>query len=150
MRKIIVSLFLIPLTFTISQKYYIDSQYGNDNNLGNSPKQAWQTISKITETKFIPGAEILFKRNGIWREELNIPNSGKYAKPIKISAYGKGDSPKILGSEKIENIVKHNESIWKFSANLAIGWLWFIDKNDSIHWGNKVEQYENPMFLYIR
>ena len=59
--------------------YYIDATNGNDSNNGTSPTTAWNTISKVNSSIFIPGDSIKFKCGEEWREQLNIPSSLFYA-----------------------------------------------------------------------
>jgi hypothetical protein len=52
--------------------YYVDAASGSDTNSGTSESAAWKTIAKVSGISFAPGDRILFKRGGIWREELQL------------------------------------------------------------------------------
>ena len=132
--------------------YYVSSLDGNDGNSGLSPNFAWRTIAKVNKAIFNPGDEILFKRNNIWREELIISSNGELNKAIKYSAYGEGDNPKILGANQLLEFIKFRENIWLAKPGKKIGWLWFINKNDSIIWGTKkpnVKELLNNYDFYL-
>jgi len=53
--------------------YYIDSERGDDDNNGHSPKAAWKTLTKANNTVFNPGDRILLEANSIWN---GIPTVG--------------------------------------------------------------------------
>jgi len=79
--------------------YYVDNTAGNDNNSGTSPSTAWKTIARVNQASFAPGDQILFKRGGIWREQLTISAAGMPGNPILFDAFGSGSSPVISGSD---------------------------------------------------
>ncbi|WP_262249678.1 hypothetical protein [Parapedobacter soli] len=45
--------------------YYVDDTEGDDGLDGTSPNTAWQSLHKINNTLFGPGARILFKSGGV-------------------------------------------------------------------------------------
>jgi Glycosyl hydrolase family 10 len=76
--------------------YYV-SNNGSDSNNGLSPSAPWQTIAHVNAQTFTPGTSILFQNGGVWREQLNIAQSGTAGNPITIGAYGTGALPRITG-----------------------------------------------------
>lgn len=80
-----------------AETYYVDATDGNDSNSGTSPSEAWQSISKINNTSFQPGDQILFQRGEVWTERLQPSTSGTSNSPITYSAYGSGIKPTIDG-----------------------------------------------------
>ena len=83
-----------------SQAYYIDATLGDDNNKGNSPKEAWKSLSKIQSVKLKAGDEILLKKGETFHGELFIEGVGTKEAPILIDAYGdKGNNPCIVGHD---------------------------------------------------
>jgi hypothetical protein len=81
--------------------YYVDSLGGSDSNTGTSSSTPWQTIAKVNAQTFHPGDSILFRAGDIWREQLNISNSGANAAPITFSSYGTGAPPIISGASLV-------------------------------------------------
>lgn len=79
--------------------YYVDNVAGNDSNSGTSPSTAWKTVARVNQASFAPGDQILFKRGGIWREQLTISTAGMPGNPILFDAYGGGNAPVISGSD---------------------------------------------------
>jgi parallel beta-helix repeat protein len=79
--------------------YYVDNVAGSDTNSGTSPSTAWKTVARVNQASFAPGDQILFKRGGIWREQLTISAAGMPGNPILFDAYGSGNAPVISGSE---------------------------------------------------
>ena len=56
--------------------YYVDQVAGSDSNSGTSPSTAWKTVGRVNQASFAPGDRILFKRGGIWHEQLTISAAG--------------------------------------------------------------------------
>ncbi|MCK4886883.1 MAG: right-handed parallel beta-helix repeat-containing protein [Planctomycetes bacterium] len=69
-------------------RYYFDSVGGDDGNLGTSPDQAWQSLSKFNSITFLPGEKIYFKADSVWTGQLIPKGSGVSGNPIIIDAYG--------------------------------------------------------------
>jgi parallel beta-helix repeat protein len=91
---------VIP-AFANAAVYYVDAQAGKDANKGTTIKKPWKTIGKVNGSAFQPGDSILFKRGGIWREQLIIPSSGTAGNPITFGAYGTGAKPVISGADVV-------------------------------------------------
>lgn len=86
-------------------KYYVDSQYGNDDHSGKSQKLAWKSLAKVNAQTLVPGDQVFFKRGGKWDGQLLPKGSGSKGKPIVITAYGKGDLPEIAANGKFKDAV---------------------------------------------
>lgn len=80
------------------ETYYVSSTQGNDNNAGTSPAEAWASLQKISNNKFIKGDSILFKSGDEFIGQLAVPSSGSATDPIVFSKYGEGSKPIINGS----------------------------------------------------
>lgn len=94
---IIVSATLIPVC-AAGTTYYVDAAAGNDNNTGMSQGSAWQTLTKVNNTTFQPGDQILFKAGGVWNGTLYPKGNGASGSPITIDMYGSGNKPLINGN----------------------------------------------------
>ena len=68
--SVILNLDVLAANFATA--YYVDNTAGNDSNSGTSPSTAWKTVARVNQASFAPGDQILFKRGGIWREQLTI------------------------------------------------------------------------------
>ncbi len=118
-KAIILLLFFLPFFYpdAINAATYYVTNSGNDScnglsqNIGSSGTCAWQSISKVNSSSFLPGDSVLFKKGDIWREQLNIPSSGSSGSPIIFSSYGSGDKPKIYGSTLASTWTSENYSI---------------------------------------
>jgi Right handed beta helix region len=71
--------------------YYV-SPTGNDNNTGNSPADAWHTISRVNLESFRPGDRILFLGGATFAGNLslNLGTQGRAGDPITVSSFGCG------------------------------------------------------------
>lgn len=83
--------------------YYVDKTLGDDSWSGEHGTQQngdgpWETINKVNISSFNAGDSILFKRDEVWREQLDPPNTGTDGNQITFGAYGSGDNPLILAS----------------------------------------------------
>jgi Carbohydrate esterase, sialic acid-specific acetylesterase len=77
---------------------YVDASGGDDSNDGHTEKTAWQTLEKVNQPTFGPGAKILLKCGSMWIGQLHPKGSGSAQQPILIDQYGKGQKPLIDGN----------------------------------------------------
>lgn len=72
--------------------YYIDAVTGNDNNSGTSTDSPWRTPSKVSNTRFKPGDQVLFKGGQVHSGNLafSSTDSGTQTSPVVVSSYGSG------------------------------------------------------------
>ena len=70
--------------------YYVSAD-GNDENDGLTPETAWLTPAKVSNTAFLPGDGVFFRRGDIFRGQI-IACEG-----VTYSAYGEGKKPEIYG-----------------------------------------------------
>lgn len=83
---------------TVSGTYFVDDISGNDGGAGNYAAP-WKTVSKVNGRTFSAGDKILFRRGGVWREQLTAPSAGTGGNPIVFGSYGDNeDSPEITGA----------------------------------------------------
>ena len=75
--------------------YYVDSQQGDDANLGTSPSKAWRTLDRVNAMTFAPGDQILFRAGTRYTGQLRLQGSGKEGAPIVVAAFGEGPRPRI-------------------------------------------------------
>lgn len=76
-----------------TERYYINSQTGNDTNTGISINSPWKSLKKLEEITFQPGDSILFAKNSVFQGSIAFKSSGNAEKPIVISSYGEGSLP---------------------------------------------------------
>jgi hypothetical protein len=76
-----------------NNRYYINSQTGNDANSGISIDAPWKSLKKLEEIAFQPGDNILFAKNSTFQEGIIFKSSGIAQDPIIISTYGEGLTP---------------------------------------------------------
>ena len=101
--------------------YYVSND-GNDEADGKSPETAWATIDRLASAQFQFGDAIFFERGGVWHK-ASLPGSIRYTEGLTLSAYGKGDKPKLIGSPEngtgadkwsLYYEGPNGERIWKF------------------------------------
>lgn len=121
MRSLILILLLIVFSSCLGEnRYYIDSENGNDANSGLTPKLAWASLIKVNQTEFKAGDIILFKSGSSWNGQLELKGSGTENAPIQINKYGDGKKPAINGNgEKLYTLLLHNIEHWEV-RNLEI------------------------------
>jgi parallel beta-helix repeat protein len=137
-RTKIFALFLFHFSFFINgwaTTYYIDAKHGKDTNDGLTESNAWKTISKVNNSDFLPGDNILFKKGDIWREQITVHSSGAIGNPITFCSYGNGGKPVINGAEIISNWseVDGNPNLWKATCDNIPETVYFDGKR-----GNRV------------
>jgi len=123
---IVISLLLVTNICSQSIGYYVSDTDGNDLNLGTSPSQAWQTLTKVNQTTFQPGDTIYFKSGDGWVGQLMPKGSGSLGLPIVINMYGGNIKPLIDGNGVIGQGTLYfvNQEYWEIN-NLEI-------KNDAV------------------
>lgn len=134
--------------------YYVANSGDNDAD-GLTPDTAWRTIDRVNgEPGLKPGDAVLFQRGDTWREELVITWSGAPGAPITFGAYGTGDKPRILGSERATDWspVGGVANVWQSAT--ALDWpragygdahpssIFFGEKDDSVTWGRVQDIHE--------
>ncbi len=91
----VLILVIMSIAWTAAQTTYYVDPAGNDGAAGTSPTSAWRTVSKVSGMSFSPGDQVLFKRGGVWSEELSPASSGSTSAPIVFGAFGSGARPVI-------------------------------------------------------
>lgn len=124
-----------PTIIGNGNSYYIDSANGYDGNSGLSPNLAWKSVSKVNSFTFSQGDQILFIRNGTWRERI-IPQSGTKEGWIYYGAYGTGAKPLFIGSISLIDANK-----WEIIGNQT--WQWIPNLNEDV--GNLIFNNETQV-----
>jgi hypothetical protein len=100
--------------------YYVDSITGGDHNSGTSADYAWKTLTRVNETRFLPGDKILFKSGSVWQGHFSPKGSGTEQRPILVNKYGGDVQPIISGGGDAEDaVLLKNQEYWEIS-NLEI------------------------------
>ncbi|MBN1437237.1 MAG: right-handed parallel beta-helix repeat-containing protein [Sedimentisphaerales bacterium] len=100
------------------QVYYIDPASGDDANNGLSVEQAWQTHDG---RDFMPGDTVLFKRESVIRNTLNMCNGTEHG-CVTYGAYGSGAKPRFMGSVELDDTahwVEDRPNIWRWQGAFA-------------------------------
>ena len=113
--RIHLGLVLLFSVRALSLTYYVDSQAGNDRNIGTAAEKAWKSLAKVNAATFGPGDKILFKAGSRYTGGLAPKGSGKEGRPIIMDVYGKGDRPRIDG-EGI--LATHHQKIRVIKPNI--------------------------------
>jgi len=131
---IFAGLVMISTSSLSATTYYVDALVGDDTNIGTLPESAWQTLSKLNNTKFIPGDSILFKSDNKWTGWFAPQGAGNEGAPIVVDMYGNGNKPILDGSGQTNHVVRlANVDYWELN-NLEI-------TNDSESEGSRIGVY---------
>lgn len=127
---IIISMMAIRLT---AAEYYVDSENGDDDASGKTPKVAWKSLARVNRAGFLPGDIVRFKRGSSWRGQL-WPKSGESGAPIVYTSYGDGEKkPSLMGSVPLDK-----ESDWIDDGNR----IWST-KPDTVRLGKELPEFAN-------
>ena len=144
-KTIVVAIFsmLVCLsTFPVNAAlYYVDDEAGDDDNPGTSPSNAWRTVSKVNSVSLEAGDSVLFKRGGVWREQVVISQSGTHDNPIRYASYGLGPKPVIDLSQRVDNWEPWNGSIYVANVNFDVQQVFVNGKHA------RIAQFPNDRFL---
>jgi hypothetical protein len=80
-----------------AENYYVDAARGKDDNPGNSPGQAWRSVTRVNQVFFRAGDVIHFHTDQVWRESL-VCRGGEGNSPVTYTSYGEGRKPLFLAS----------------------------------------------------
>lgn len=93
-----------------NKKTFFVAASGDDSADGKTAKTAWRTIAKVNQTRFEPGAQILFRSGDVWREQVTVGASGAAGAPITFGAYPNASdnsankkAPLIAGSDLVKD-----------------------------------------------
>ncbi len=134
---------LYSLISTVNATVYYVSNSGDDSSAGTSIGKPWKTLSKVNNTYFQPGDQILFKRGDKWSGTITVNAPGISGRPIIYGAYGEGEKPKIYGSEKITGWTEHTGNIYKATFNGNINQLFVEDEK------MKAARHPNSGYVFI-
>jgi hypothetical protein len=121
MRFVFISLLVAAIEFGFgavrpgwAATYYV-SPTGSDTSEGLSPETAWQSVAKVNARQFAAGDEVLFQRDGVWRESLKPLCDGTHDAPLVFAAYGKGSKPVFCGSDPLTESKewKRDGELWR-------------------------------------
>lgn len=93
---------------TYGTTYYVDAENGNDDNSGKSPKDAWQSLTKVSATTFKAGDHILLRASSVWNGQMLYPKgSGDTGASIVLDLY-EMDGDKAIYSANTRPIINGN------------------------------------------
>jgi len=113
-------------TPSVGRVFYI-SPSGNNNNDGQSPARAWQTITKVNAATVLPGDTFLFEGGQSFTGATLTPKGGSSSGYVTYSSYGLGKAI-ILGDNRVAAIASDvsycviSELIFKGINQPTTGW----------------------------
>jgi len=115
--------------------FYVNSDSSgatvSDLSSGTYADSAWATLARVTAEVLQADDTVSFIAGSLFREELQIDESGTRGAMIVYIKEGVGDNPLILGSEKIDTwTLAQGDSIWE-SADVTSD-----PSSGSSRWGN--------------
>ncbi len=92
------SLPVVASGIPIPPSYYVSFSGGNDLNSGRTAATAWKTFTNLDGLTLGPGSTVYLKRGDVWaNSKLVLNGKGISGSPIKLTAYGDGNRPRITG-----------------------------------------------------
>lgn len=124
-------------TVSVSGTRYYVSMSGNDENPGTSPNLAWRSADRVKTAALSYGDGVFFERGGVWRGVSLACVSG-----VTYAAYGEGEKPKLLGSDKDyadPSLWQETDvpNVWKTKDNI-FGSAGFVSFNNGEKFAKKV------------
>jgi len=108
----------------LATEYFFDSQTGSDENQGTSPETPLRTLEKLRYLNLEPGDVVRFKRGCEFRGHLSFQGNGVENNPIRLTAYGDGSKPEILGSINLTEWEHHEGEVYKQFVPIEQFWFW--------------------------
>ncbi len=99
---------------------------GRDGNTGTSPRQAWETVTRVDRAVLRPGDTVLFKGGATFSDETLMPGEGFEAsgtpeQPIRFGSYGPGAARLTRGVWLGTNALHPDGPSWLSFRDLALG-----------------------------
>lgn len=110
--KILLTILLFTVCLAADANTYYVSNTGSDLANGTSTSTPWQTISKVMSAGIVAGDSVLFKRGGVWREQLTLPSSGTIGNMIFYGAYDSGAKPIINAANVMTGWTNAGSNRW--------------------------------------
>lgn len=97
---------------TGGQCFYLDAVSGNDDNTGESPSLAWQSLERASKQTYMAGDRLLLKRGDTFVGTLEFTGEGTAENRVYLDAYGdkKMERPKIDGEGGLYTVHVYNSS----------------------------------------
>ena len=106
---LLLLVFLFSCSNIDNYNIYIDSNEGDDKNLGNSKQNPWASLVNLDNIILKPGTIIHLKTDSEFNGVIEINDSGTDDNPIIFKSYGNGKKPIVNGNgEKKHTILLNN------------------------------------------
>lgn len=104
--------------------YYVDAANGSDQASGTGSGNAWKSIDQVNRADLRPGDTVLFRAGDVYREGLDISNSGTASAPITFGSWGSGPSPVFTGAVDVieQSWTKVATNVWQTTLPKS-GWF---------------------------
>ena len=99
--------------------YYVDCSAGSNGD--GSQESPWNNTSTISNTTFVPGDSLRFKRGTTCHGQLWPKGSGAEGSPITIGSFGLGALPIIDGGSNQSSLKLYNQEYWEFQEIEVVG-----------------------------
>ncbi len=107
---------LLSVASVHATEYFFDSQAGSDENAGTSEAAPLASLDKLAKLPLEPGDVVYLKRGSAFRGRLRFQGNGAEGQPVRITAYGEGPKPEILGSVLLEGWQQHAGEVYKVAV----------------------------------
>jgi len=94
----LLAMVLLTGAEALSAHYFVDADKGDDANSGSTETEAFRSLAPLAGLVLQPGDVVSLKRGGQFRGPLSFRGNGAEGSPVRITAYGEGPKPEILGS----------------------------------------------------
>ena len=108
--------------------FYVDCSAGSGDGDGRSVASAWNSLKTVNAHTFSPGDIVRFHRGTECLGTLRPQGNGSPDAPIRVTAYGEGDRPKITAQpDAEESFALYQQEYWDVdSLDLAGGGLYGV------------------------
>jgi len=118
---------LLGLSCTIAASgkgYYINSLTGLDTNPGTSAIAAWKSLERAKTAPLQAGDTLFLARGSSFTGGLEITASGTADRPIVLTAFGKGNAPRLTNPDRV---ILNGNAIRLSGNYLVVDGLYFHD-----------------------
>jgi hypothetical protein len=92
---------------------FIDPEHGSDANPGTTEASPLRTLEALAALRLQPGDVVRLKRGSTFRGRLQFQGNGAEGNPIRLTTYGEGPKPEILGSITLDGWEQHEGEVYR-------------------------------------
>jgi hypothetical protein len=99
------------------RQFYLDCGSAASSGTGVSEQSPWNRLEQLNSFNFAPGDTVFLKRGTVCHGTIAPQGSGSESAPIRLTAYGEGQRPRIIAETSAQQSLKlFNQEYWDIDS----------------------------------